>query len=108
MTKGLKSHLTSRQAKYGLNTLIYSLVALAIVVAVNLIAKQFVRQLDLTANQRYSLSQQTANILSGLDRRPGSRRLCPSNRFQPVAPSTSSMVGTISMDWAFVSFIPEG
>ncbi|MCH8266045.1 MAG: GldG family protein [Acidobacteria bacterium] len=68
MPQGLKSHLTSRQAKYGLNTLIYSLVALAIVVAVNLIAKQFVRQLDLTANQRYSLSQQTANILSGLDR----------------------------------------
>ena len=66
--RGLKSHLTSRQAKYGLNTLVYTLVALAIAVAVNLIAKQFVRQIDLTADQRYSLSPQTTNILSGLDR----------------------------------------
>ena len=68
MPKGLKSHLTSRQAKYGLNTLVYTLVALAIAVAINLIAKQFVRQIDLTADQRYSLSPQTTNILSGLDR----------------------------------------
>ena len=68
MQKGLRNRLTSRQAKYGMNTLVYTLVVLAIAVAVNLIAKQFVRQLDLTSNKRYSLSQQTSQLLSGLDR----------------------------------------
>lgn len=62
----IKSRLTSRQAKYGLNTAIYTLVALAIVVVVNLIANRFVRQVDLTANQRYTLSPQTTKILSEL------------------------------------------
>ena len=64
----LKSRLTSRQAKYGLNTAIYCLVALAIVVVVNLIANRFVKQIDLTANKRYSLAPQTAKILSGLQK----------------------------------------
>ncbi len=65
---GLKDRLTSRQAKYGLNTLLYSLIALAIVVVVNLIANRFVKQIDLTANQRYSLSPQTTKILSELQK----------------------------------------
>ena len=64
----LKSRLTSRQAKYGLNTAIYCLVALAIVVVVNLIANRFVKQIDLTANKRYSLAPQTAKILSELQK----------------------------------------
>ncbi len=58
----------SRQAKYGLNLAIYALAALAIVVVVNLIANRFVKQVDLTANKRYSLSQQTDKILKGLNR----------------------------------------
>ncbi|MBI4463709.1 MAG: GldG family protein [Acidobacteria bacterium] len=62
------SRFTSRQAKYGLNTALYSLLALAIVVVVNLIANRFVKQVDLTSNQRYSLSPQTQKILAGLDR----------------------------------------
>ena len=66
MALEVKSRLTSRQTKYGLNTAIYILVALAIVVVVNLIANRFVRQIDLTANQRYTLSPQTAKILSEL------------------------------------------
>ena len=68
MAQGLKGRLTSRQAKYGLNTALYILLALAIVVVINLIANHFVRQIDLTANQRYSLSPQTVKILSELDR----------------------------------------
>jgi len=68
MSSGIKGALTSRQAKYGLHTLVYTLLAIAIAVAVNLIARQFVRQVDLTANQRYSLSQQTEKILSDLNR----------------------------------------
>ena len=62
------SRFTSRQAKYGLNTALYILFALAIVVVVNLIANHFVKQVDLTANQRYTVSPQTQKILSGLDR----------------------------------------
>lgn len=68
MAMGLKNRLTSRQAKYGLNTLLYTLIALAIVVVVNLIANRFVKQIDLTANQRYSLSPQTTKILSELQK----------------------------------------
>ena len=68
MEQGLKSRLTSRQAKYGLNVAIYALAALAIVVIVNLIANRYVKQIDLTANKRYSLSQQTDKILGNLNR----------------------------------------
>lgn len=63
----LKDRFTSRQAKYGLNMAIYILAALAIVVIVNLIANRFVKQVDLTANKRYSLSPQTVKILKGLN-----------------------------------------
>ena len=47
---------------------VYALAALAIVVVVNLIANRFVKQVDLTANKRYSLSQQTDKILKDLNR----------------------------------------
>ena len=68
MLKGLKNRLTSRQAKYGLNAVLYALAALAIVVLANLIANRFVKQIDLTANQRYSLSLQSKQILGNLTR----------------------------------------
>ena len=66
MATEFKQRLTSRQAKYGLNTAVYTLVALAIVVVANLIANRFVKQIDLTANQRYTLSPQTGQILDDL------------------------------------------
>ena len=66
MSTDKKRRFTSRQAKYGLNTAIYTLVALAIVVMANLIANRFVRQVDLTANQRYTLSPQSGQILDDL------------------------------------------
>ena len=68
MQQGLKGQLSRRQAKYGLNLAVYVLAALAIVVLVNLIANRFVKQIDLTANKRYSLSQQTGKILGSLNR----------------------------------------
>lgn len=64
----LKDRLTSRQAKYGVNLVVYALAALAIVVTVNLIANRFVKQIDLTTNKRYSLSQQTTKIVKGLNK----------------------------------------
>ena len=66
MSTNMKQRLTSRQAKYGLNTAVYTLVALAIVVVANLIANRFTKQIDLTANQRYTLSPQTGQILDDL------------------------------------------
>ena len=65
------------QAKYGLNSSLYILAALAIVVIINLIAiRAPVRlgkyntnwQWDLTANKRFSLSPQTLQILAKLDK----------------------------------------
>src|SRR3990172_6448202 len=66
MPDGWKSRLNSRQAKYGLNTALYVLGALAIAVLINLIDNHFVKQVDLTANKRYSLSPQTVKILDEL------------------------------------------
>ncbi|MBI4443659.1 MAG: GldG family protein [Acidobacteria bacterium] len=66
MPNGWKARLSSRQTKYGLNTALYVLAALAIAVFINLIANHFVKQVDLTANQRFSLSQQTVKILDEL------------------------------------------
>jgi len=68
MQSGFKGRLTSRQAKYGLNMTVYALAALAIVVIVNLIANRFVKQIDLTANKRYSLSEQTEKVIGNLNR----------------------------------------
>src|SRR5256885_14203997 len=65
MDKGPKF---SRRAKYGVNLAIYAIAALAIVVLVNLIANRFVKQVDLTANKRYSLSPQTTKILKDLNK----------------------------------------
>jgi ABC-type uncharacterized transport system involved in gliding motility auxiliary subunit len=68
MQDGFKGKLTSRQAKYGVNMVVYALAALAIVVVVNLIANRYVKQVDLTANKRYSLSPQTIKIVKGLNK----------------------------------------
>ena len=74
---GFKDHLTSRQTKYGLNTALYALAGLAIVVIINLIVLRAPTRLgqystnwqwDLTANKRFSLSPQTKQILSKLDK----------------------------------------
>ena len=74
---GIKKQLTSRQAKYGLNATLYALAALAIVVILNLVVLRAPTRLgefstnwqwDLTSNRRYSLSPQTVQILSSLDK----------------------------------------
>jgi ABC-type uncharacterized transport system involved in gliding motility auxiliary subunit len=74
---GLKTQFTSRQAKFGLNSTLYGLAAIAIVVIINLLAVRAPARLgqfssnwqwDLTANKRFSLSEQTLQILSKLDK----------------------------------------
>ncbi len=56
-----------RQARYGTLSAVSVLVVLGILVAVNYIGAQQKKRWDLTANQQFSLSDQTKNILQKLD-----------------------------------------
>ncbi len=58
--------LGRRQLKYGSNTVVLVLVALAILGALNYLAARHTRRFDLTKDQRYSLSDQTRKVLAGL------------------------------------------
>lgn len=55
-----------RQMKYGANTLVLALVALGILGAVNYLVFRNSKRWDLTKNKRYSLSDQTRKVASGL------------------------------------------
>jgi ABC-type uncharacterized transport system involved in gliding motility auxiliary subunit len=55
-----------RQLRYGGNTLALSLVVLGILGAVNYLVVRNPKRIDLTENQRYSLSDQTQKVLAGL------------------------------------------
>jgi ABC-type uncharacterized transport system involved in gliding motility auxiliary subunit len=55
-----------RQMKYGANAGVLVLVALGLVVAVNYLAYRHTKSWDFTKNQRYSLSDQTKKVVSGL------------------------------------------
>lgn len=57
----------SRQAKGGAYAVIYSLVFVLILGAVNYLAKQYNKTYDFTENKLYSLSPQTVQILADLD-----------------------------------------
>jgi ABC-type uncharacterized transport system involved in gliding motility auxiliary subunit len=56
-----------RQARYGAMATVSVLVALAIVVAVNYLSSRQNRRWDLTANQQYSLSEQSVRVLQSLE-----------------------------------------
>jgi ABC-type uncharacterized transport system involved in gliding motility auxiliary subunit len=56
-----------RQVKYGGNTLVVVLVMLGILGALNYLAARNSKKWDLTRNQRYSLSDQTKKVVSGLE-----------------------------------------
>jgi len=58
--------LGRRQIKYGSNTLLIVLVVLAILGALNYLVVRNAKRWDLTKNQRYSLSDQTKKVVSGL------------------------------------------
>ena len=58
---------SSRQARYGSLTGVSVLVVLGILVAINYIGARQNKRWDLTANQQFSLSDQTKNVLSKLD-----------------------------------------
>jgi ABC-type uncharacterized transport system involved in gliding motility auxiliary subunit len=58
--------LGRRQLTYGANAFVFTLAVLAILAGVNWIASRRSVRVDLTKNQRYSLSDQTRKVLKGL------------------------------------------
>lgn len=63
----LREMLTGRQARYGSNALVASLAVIGIAALVNFLGAQYDRRVDLTETGQYSLSQQSKQILTGLD-----------------------------------------
>jgi ABC-type uncharacterized transport system involved in gliding motility auxiliary subunit len=59
--------LKARQTKYAAYATIYILVVVAAVAIVNVLANRYNKSYDATANKRYSLSDQTAKIVKGLN-----------------------------------------
>jgi len=62
--------LRARQTKYGAYAAVYILVVIAAVVVVNMLADRYNKSFDTTSNKRYSLSEQTRKIVTGL-KQPG-------------------------------------
>lgn len=63
----LKSGLTGRSTKLGVNAAVYAAAVLAILVLVNYIAARNQKRFDLTENKQYSLSEASVNLMKGLD-----------------------------------------
>lgn len=59
--------LGRRQLKYGTNAIVLVAAVLAILVGVNWLVARNTKRFDLTKDRRYSLSDQTRKIVSGLD-----------------------------------------
>lgn len=59
--------LKARQTKYAAYALTYVLIVIAAVVVANVLADRHNKSFDATANKRYSLSDQTAKIVKGLN-----------------------------------------
>ncbi len=62
----VKAAVTGRSVRYGSNAVLMSLIFLGILILINYLAANNEQRLDLTADQKYSLSQQTLDILAGL------------------------------------------
>lgn len=64
--KSIKQSFKSKKFKYGGYATLMVAVVIAIAIIINLIVDQIPWELDLTQNQRYSLSEQTNNVLDNL------------------------------------------
>jgi len=58
--------LKARQTRYGAYVTVYVIVVIAILGAINYLANSYNKSFDSTANKRYTLSDQTKKIVSGL------------------------------------------
>jgi gliding motility-associatede transport system auxiliary component len=76
--------LKARQTKYGAYAVVYVLVVLAILVVANLLANRYNKTVDATSNKRYSLSEQTAKIVKGLNQPATVTYYGQSTRFREV------------------------
>jgi ABC-type uncharacterized transport system involved in gliding motility auxiliary subunit len=59
--------LKARQTKFAAYAATYVVVVIAVIVVVNVLADRYNKSYDATANKRYSLSEQTAKIVKGLN-----------------------------------------
>src|SRR5271168_5266293 len=74
--------LKARQTKYGAYAAVYILVVLAIVVVANMLADRYNKSYDTTSNKRYSLSDQTKKVITGLKQNATITYFNQSTRFQ--------------------------
>lgn len=58
--------MANRQAKYTAYAGVYLLIVIAALAAINFLANRYNKSADLTANKRYSLSDQTEKVVKGL------------------------------------------
>jgi ABC-type uncharacterized transport system involved in gliding motility auxiliary subunit len=61
-----KSTVSARQARFGATSMLYTIVVLAALVMVNWLGQRFNKTFDTTSNKRFTLSQETEKIVSGL------------------------------------------
>ncbi len=57
-----------RSTQYGANAVIYSVIFIAILIAINYISNQHHRRLDMSAEKVYSLSSQSVNVVKDLQK----------------------------------------
>src|ERR1700744_2012436 len=74
--------IQARQTKYGAYAALYILVVITIVVVANMLADRFNKSYDTTSNKRYSLSDQTKKVITGLKQNATITYFNQSTRFQ--------------------------
>jgi ABC-type uncharacterized transport system involved in gliding motility auxiliary subunit len=91
----LRGALGTRQARYGGNTLVLAVSVIGMLAALNFIGTRFYRIWDLTANKRFTLSNQTLQILNDLNERAETVRLTaifPANESTTTRQDLESLV----------------
>ncbi len=63
----IKGAITSRQARYGSNTALMTVIFVAILVLINFLSTKQFKRWDLTAEKRFSLAPETVELLKNLD-----------------------------------------
>ena len=58
--------MSSRQAKYGTYAVVYTIVIIAVLAAINFLANRYTKSWDSTSNKQYSLADQTKKVVGGL------------------------------------------